>query len=342
MKLAVGFLTYNDITVRYLPDFLASLEAALRFLPVADYQVYAFDNSAPDETPNRRIIESFNRGAIGAAPRRPVQYLASGDNLGFSRAYNILIRAAARAGAEYFLIINPDTVLAWDAIAALGKTLAANPSLAAVAPKILRWDFAGGKVKTNIIDSLGLVLRPGLKFLDLGQGEEDQGQSATAAIGGQTDLTILGPTGAAGLFRLSALADIAEPGPDGARQYFDERFFMYKEDCDLAYRLFRSGHKSAVVPGAVIYHDRTAASAGAGLWLMLSHRRQKSRQIRAWSFRHQHYLFIKHWKNQNFVNHLLIIYRILFFFIFALILERFLLKEYFNIFRFSKGLTNIK
>jgi len=331
MKLAVGFLTYSDVTVRYLPDFLASLEKALAFLSSDQYRVYAFDNSAKDDTQNRAVVESFNQGQGAAAPRQSVRYLTQGVNLGFSRAYNILIRSAFKEGAEYFLVINPDTVLESDAIEHLIASLQVDPKLAAAAPKILRWDFAGGKIKTDIVDSLGLVLKSGLKFSDAEQGSEDRGQSAS----------IVGPTGAAGLFRLRALETIALTPAGGEPQYFDESFFMYKEDCDLAYRLFRAGFRSATVSSALVYHDRTAAAA-SGLWANISRRGEKSRQIRAWSFRNQHYLFLKHWKNQNIVNRLLIIFRAILLFVFSLILEQFLLKEYISIFRFRRELTNIK
>jgi len=245
-------------------------------------------------------------------------------------------------GDHYFVVTKSDTVLAPDAVTMLLSALESNSALAAAAPKILRWDFAGGQVRTAIIDSLGLILQPGLRFRDLGQGEEDKGQFSAALDNGVGAAAILGPTGAAGLFRLSALTAISAVVTNGERKYFDENFFMYKEDCDLAYRLARAGYKSASVPGAVVYHDRTAASAGADLWSILNNRRRKSRQIRAWSFRNQHYLFLKHWETQNFVNRLMIISNIIFFFIFALILEQFLLKEYIHIFRFRKGLTNVK
>ncbi|MFA5184121.1 MAG: glycosyltransferase family 2 protein [Patescibacteria group bacterium] len=335
MKLAVGFITYNEASAGYLADFLPSLENALHFLAEPDYQVYVFDNSPFGHDLNRRALESFNIGAASfAAPRRPLRILAEGRNLGFSRAYNILIDAAKRDQAEYFLVINPDTILEPDALEKLVAALDDQASLGSVSPKILRWDFMTG-AKTTVIDSLGLTLRPGLQFFDLGQGLEDWGKFDQAAI--------LGPSGAAGLFRLSALDRAAKVDHEsGGREYFDERFFMYKEDCDLAYRLFLAGYESALVADAIIYHDRTASSSGRGLWRQIKDRFRKSRAVRSWSFKNQHLIFVKYWKEQNLTNKSLIIFRIFFMFIFALILEQFLLKQYFYIGREIKGLTNIK
>ena len=326
MKLAVGIITYNDLSAKYLADFLPSLKEALNFLKPDDYQVYAFDNSAPEHQENRIILSS--------EPYSFVKYSGRGVNLGFSRAYNILITSAYNDQAEYFLVINPDTVLEKDAIKKLLAALENDAKLASASPKILRWDFLN-RLKTKTIDSLGIILKPGLRFADLGQGVEDQGQFDQASI--------LGPSGAAGLFRLSALKKVVEYNDASKNsQYFDERFFMYKEDCDLAYRLFLAGYKSALVPTALVYHDRTAASSGRSLWHILQDRNRKSRQIRSWSFRNQHLLFVKHWSQQNLASKIVIIYRVLAMFIFSLILEQFLLKQYYYVISFGGGLTDTK
>jgi len=335
MKLAVGFICYNETSAKYLSDFLASLSAALDFLPRNELAVYAHDNSAKDNNLNRLAIEFFNReqadsGRPAEAPSgQTIVYVGSdGLNLGFSRAYNRLIALAIAQNAEYFLVINPDTLLEPEVIKKLVAALDKDGALASVSPKILRWDF-GGAGKTKLIDTCGLVLKAGLSFRDLGQGKLDRGQYDQAPI--------LGPSGAAGLFRLSALKKIRE-----ATGCFDERFFMYKEDCDLAYRLFLAGYKSRLVPEAIVYHDRTAASSGEGWWRAIADRREKSREVRAWSFLNQHFLFVKHWKKQNYVNKIIIVFRFLSMFIFSLILEQFLLKQYSHLLTFKKPLTNVK
>ena len=318
MKLAVGFLAYNEATAKYLGDFLPSLRGALSFLKPDDCRIYAFDNSDKGNLENSRLLAGYQE----------IVYLSQGRNLGFSRAYNLLIGEAIKAGAEYFLVINPDTLIEPEAIRSLIAALDSDGSLGSAAPKIRRWDFDNGR-KTEYIDSLGLILGPGLKFSDLKQGEKDDGCNSA--------LPILGPSGAAGLFRLSSLKKVAEDG-----RYFDERFFMYKEDCDLAYRLFLAGYSSRLVPDAVVYHDRTAAVSGQGIKDFWQGRKAKSRQVRAWSFRNQHLIFYKYWKKQDIVNKGIIAAKVLSMFIFSLIFEQFLLKQYCCLFRISKGLTNIK
>lgn len=323
MKLVVGFLTYNDNSAKYLADFLPSLKDSLNFLATSDYRVFAFDNSDKNSDINKIKLEEFNK-------QNPdfLEYFHTESNLGFSRAYNILIRSASRLEAEYFLVINPDTVLEKDTISELVAALDKDNELSSVSPKIRRWDFAAN-TKTRIVDSCGLILGPGLSFKDLGQGQEDDKRF--------DKYEILGPSGAAGLYRISDLEKIKFND-----QYFDENFFMYKEDCDLAYRLRLVGGKSALVPTAIMYHDRTAASLGKGIFAKIFKRSQKSRKIRAWSFRNQHLIFVKHWASLNLSNKIIVIFRVLSMAIFSLILEQFNLKEYRAVYLFHKSLTNIK
>ncbi len=313
MKLTVGFITYNNATVKYLAEFLNSLSKALNFLSDSEYQIFCWDNSEEDPS-NRLAVEQFNHETDCF-----ITYLGEDTNLGFARAYNRLIDKALENKSEYFFIINPDTLLDKESVKLMLEVLEKKASLGSVSPKILKWDFLQGR-KTNTIDSCGLILGTGLRFSDLGQGQEDKGQFD------QTD--ILGPSGAGGLFRMKALRKIVEKG-----QYFDERFFMYKEDCDLSYRLYLAGYTSDLIPQAIIYHDRTVSSSGAGFWQDIKNRRFRDRQVRAWSFLNQHLIFLKHWKKQSFVNQINIIFRILSMFIFSLILEQFLLREYRKLFR---------
>ncbi len=309
MKLVLAFVTYNNLTFKYLDHFLPSLKLALDFLPRSDYQIMAWDNSNINNQNNRLAVENFNR-----LQGNLIDYQSQGVNLGFGAAYNVLLQRAVALKAKYFLIINPDTLLSPLSLKELLAAMEQDASLASVAPKMFQWDF-GRNFKTTIIDSAGMIMKPGLKFIDLAQGEKDKHQLGRAKI--------IGPSGAAGLFRLSALEKVKN-----GDQYFDERFFMYKEDCDLNYRLYLAGFSSRLVSAATIYHDRSVSVIGTGFWSSLMNRNKKSRQVRVWSFLGQHLLFIKHWRKQNSSNKLRIVLRVLSIFIFSLIFERFLLKHY--------------
>ncbi|NTU99360.1 glycosyltransferase, partial [Candidatus Falkowbacteria bacterium] len=244
----VGFITYGETTLKYLPYFLDSLACQTD----VTLKIVCVDNT---DGPSANLDY--------LADRREVEVISKGSNQGFGKAYNIMLTAANKAGAEYFFIVNPDVILAPDCLKRLIVALQKNQALSSVCPKLRRWDFEK-KDKTEFIDSCGIVLRPSLQFFDLGQGEIDKGQYDSAEI--------LGPSGAAGLFKMSALNSIKE-----GEQYFDEHFFMYKEDCDLTMRLNLKGGKSELVPLALAYHDRTASGFGEGFLARINARRSKSR-----------------------------------------------------------------
>ena len=90
-------------------------------------------------------------------------------------------------------------------------------------------------------------MRAGRRAIDIGQGSRDDSR-----FDGQRE--VFGVSAAAALYRRSALDAVSSDG-----QAFDEAFFMYKEDVDLAWRLRRAGYAACVASEAVAYHGRTAA-----------------------------------------------------------------------------------
>jgi GT2 family glycosyltransferase len=94
------------------------------------------------------------------------------------------------------------------------------------------------------IDSTGIIMLRTQRHLDRGADEPDLGQFDTPE-------DVFGPSGAAALYRVSALHDAAFD-----RQFFDEDFFAYREDADLAWRCRLMGWKSIYVPAAVALHRR--------------------------------------------------------------------------------------
>jgi GT2 family glycosyltransferase len=215
VKVAVNIVTFNSAG-----DIAACLEsvAAQTF---RDFHVHVLDNASSDDTIAK--VKPFD-----------VTLVESKVNTGFAKAHNDLIRSYP---AEYALILNPDAILRPDFIERIVSALDARPDAASATGKLLRFD---GKT----LDSTGIIMLRGQRHLDRGAGEPDLGQFDKAE-------DVFGPSGAAALYRVKALQDVAING-----QFFDEDFFAYREDADLAWRCRLMGWTSIYVPGAVALHRR--------------------------------------------------------------------------------------
>ena len=280
MKLAVGFITYNENTSKYLPFFLPSLKTSLGLaMAPTDYKILAADNSDSENNPNRQLINKNYSD---------IDYFWNGINLGFAKAYNLMITKAVALGAEYFLMINPDTILAPESLRHLLAAIEADANLGAVAPRILKWDFINN-VRTNVIDSDGLFMTRNGRFSDRHQGQTTLALPAAAVENDE----IFGFTGAAVLLRLEALKDIAFNN-QGRAEYLDELMFMYKEDVDLSYRLRLAAWPLKLEPTAIIYHDRTASPQGESWRQIAANRQQTSRYVKRGSFLNQWILTVKY------------------------------------------------
>jgi GT2 family glycosyltransferase len=304
IKTIVGFIIFGQHTFKYLPYFLSSLKEQID----QDFKIIAFNNG-DENGDNLKFIQ---------ANYSEIEIIGAGVNLGFAAAYNQVIRRAFDERADYFLMTNPDIIFAPDVLEKLTQRLGADKDLGSVCPKILRWDFANN-IKTNIIDTYGLALKSGLRFFDIGQGKKDDQRFRYQRV--------IGPSGACGLFRMAALERIKEN-----EKYLDERMFMYKEDCDLAYRLYLIHQESACVPEAVVYHDRTAAGDGLSDAAVIKARKNKSQDVRRWSLLNQQLIFKKYWHLQNFTSKISIIFYLIKSFFYTLFFETFLLKDSLTIF----------
>jgi GT2 family glycosyltransferase len=233
-----------------------------------------------------------------------------------------MIRQAVKEGAEYFLAINPDIILEADALEKLVMAMDNNSALGSATAKVLKWDFINQK-KTKIIDSCGLKLLPGLRFVDFREGEQDNADFSDE---------IIGVSGACAIYRLSALEKVKEN-----EQYFDELMFMYKEDCDLAYRLFLDNYKAKCVSDSIVYHDRTSQGKGEGNLAVILNRKNKSKQVKRLSFLNQQIIFMKYWRLQSLYNKIIIVWLEIKMLVFALFFEPYLLKEFTNLRKIKNG-----
>ena len=142
------------------------------------------------------------------------------------------------------LCLNPDVVLSPDFVSQLVAAGEAHRDAGSICGKLLRWDPAAEQHKTNIIDSTGIYFTRNMRHLDRGAEERDNGQYDRVQY-------VFGASGAAAMFRRDFIEAVSVEG-----QFFDEEFFAFREDGDLAWRAQVMGWKCLYTPAAVAWHVR--------------------------------------------------------------------------------------
>ncbi len=228
----VSLVTHNESrdVERLVPSVFAQT--------CGDLAISAVDNASEDGT--RATLAAFEK----VAPV-PLAVHPSRENLGYTGGHNLSIARAVAERIPWVLVLNSDVVLAADFLATLLED-AARPAHARVATftgKILRAD-GPDLAPTCVVDSVGIRMTPNGRHFDVGAGEPDDGRWDRPA-------EIFGASGCVALFRTEALADVRI-----ATGFFDDDFFVYREDVDLAWRLRGRGWSARCVPAARAWHRR--------------------------------------------------------------------------------------
>ena len=238
---AVVIVTWNS--ARYLPGCLESLRALRR----APAELCVVDNDSRDGS-----AELAREGFPGA------RVIEAGGNAGFCRANNLGIRATE---SPFVLVLNPDTLLDAGFLEALLPAFD-DPSVGIASGKLFRFDGIH-------LDSCGQELARSRQPRDRGYGEPDRGLY-------DDDAEVFGACGAAALYRREMLDAIADP--DGT--FFDETFFAFYEDLDLAWRARRLGWRAVYRPRATGRHARGGSATGGARLRRLAAMLGRSPEVR--------------------------------------------------------------
>ncbi len=167
------------------------------------------------------------------APR--VELLSSGGNIGFSAGNNF---GARQARGRYVAFLNNDTRVSPGWLTSLCRTMDGAPNAAAVAGKLLSWDGSRLDFGRGIITFDGHGFQEGAG-LPLDRDPHQQVAETFIPCGGNM------------LVRREVFLELGG---------FDEDYFAYLEDVDLAWRFWAAGHRVLLDPGAVAYHRSEGTS----------------------------------------------------------------------------------
>lgn len=192
-----------------------------------DFELIVVDNGSTDES-----LEQARSYCV----RDNFTLIENGENTGFSHAVNQGIQLAH---GEYVVLFNNDAFAEPDWLEALIRTAERDPKIFAVQSLMIR------HYERELADDAGDYMTwIGFACKD-GDGRRVSRYTR--------EKRIFSACGGASLYRKSILNEIG---------VFDETFFAYNEDVDLAWRANNAGYKSVLCPSAKCYHI-CGASTGA-------------------------------------------------------------------------------
>ncbi len=190
---------------------------------------------------SHEIIVVDNASSDGSADMLAREYpsvrlIANAENRGFGAANN---QGFAVMKGKYALLINTDAVLTNGAVQKLWDFAEANPRTAIVCGQLLNAD--GSKQNSIAAFPTLLTLASNTSLLEY----FFPGKYPSKRYDHQGPLEVDSAIGACMMIRKKALDAVS---------FFDERYFFFFEETDLAFAMKRAGWKVYQVPDALIYH----------------------------------------------------------------------------------------
>jgi GT2 family glycosyltransferase len=217
---------------------------SLRRQTYRDFEVIVVDNASCDDS-----VEALER------EYPEVRVLALDENIGYAGGCNAGIRAARGA---ILVMLNNDTEADPGWLQALVDGLARHPEAGSASSRLMIHS------RPEILNAAGdLYQRNGLP--------DSRGVWQPYGPPYDQEAYVFGASGGAAAYRREMLDEVG---------LFEERFFMWCEDVDLAWRAQRAGYQCLYVPDAVVYHHLSATGGGAlssyyvgrnTLWVLARH-----------------------------------------------------------------------
>lgn len=189
------------------------------------------------------VIDNCSAQGQGALPQlRPLntKYIQLKHNIGFAKANNIAI--AQLSQCEWVALVNPDVFVDQNWMKCLKDA----------SERCREYSFFACQL---------LWANDPKRFDGVGDGYHMSGMAWSWGQGCRVDecslfeKEVFAPCAAAALYRRDVFLEVGG---------FDEDFFCYFEDVDLAFRLRLAGYKCMLVPEAIVHHVRSATTGGKG------------------------------------------------------------------------------
>ncbi len=220
-------------SARWLPRCLDALSR--QRVAGGTVHLVAIDNASSDAS--LRIVEHA----------APAALIRNAENRGFAAAAN---QGIAATNDPWVLFLNPDVRLEQGYLEECVSGLeTAGERFGSATGTLYR--AAGEEMRPlPAIDSTGIRMTRSGRHLDIADPPPPRGAAPRE---------VFGVSGAAAVYRRRCLEHLAVGG-----EIFDEDFFAYREDADLAWRARLFGWRSIHVPEAIAYHVRRVTPEARG------------------------------------------------------------------------------
>jgi GT2 family glycosyltransferase len=195
-----------------------------------DYEVVILDNGSTDGSVDWVQVHFPS-----------VRLICCDRNLGFAAGNN---RAVSETQSDYVALLNNDAAPSPDWLQRLVEVMESSWSIGMCASKMVRMD------DPEVMDACGIRIdRAGIGW-NRYSGERDR-------VDETEPYQVLGPCAGAALYRRSMLDQVG---------LFDEDYFIYYEDVDLAWRAQRRGWRCLYVPQARVVHRHSSTVKEGSSW----------------------------------------------------------------------------
>ena len=220
---SVIIINYNTFSL-----VVNCINSIIKYSSGVDYEIIVVDNNSDSEL--HRKLDNLYQGCV-----RTIQL---NENIGFGRANNEGIKIAE---GKYVLCLNPDTLLLNNAIKILYDFMEAHPSAGVCGGNLYDCDMKPTHSYRMMLPSVmwDLDYKLGEIFARLRWGSDREFNYAGKP------LKVGYITGADMLMRRDLVNRLGG---------FSKHFFMYYEECELTYRIKKTGLTVFSVPDAKIQH----------------------------------------------------------------------------------------
>jgi len=216
----VTVLLVSHDGARWLPAVLDGLEAQTR-LPDQLVAVDTGSNDASAELLRQRL----GADAVVDAPATS------------SYGAAVKVGLAQVASSDWVWLLHDDSAPAPEALETLLAAAEGNPSVSVLGPKLREWPSLRRLLEIGVT-----ISGTGRRETGLERGEYDQGQHDRTR-------EVLAVNTAGMLVRRDVFEELGG---------FDDRLPLFGNDIDFGWRAARAGHRTLVVPGAVVFHVEAA------------------------------------------------------------------------------------